>query len=44
MPDLGKNFVGSLWDLVDIHRVLLINTWAGQNLIVVIDWNANHKG
>ena len=32
MPDLGKNFVGSLRDLADIHRALLVSTWAGQNL------------
>ena len=32
MPDLGKDFVGSLWDLVDIHRALPTSTWAGQNL------------
>ena len=32
MPDLGKNFVGSLWDLAVFHRALPICTWAGQNL------------
>ena len=44
MPDLGKSFVGSLRDLVEFHRALLVSTWAGQNLIVAIDWNASHKG
>ena len=43
MPDLGKNFMGSLQDLADFHRALLISTWAGQNLNVVIDWNAGHE-
>ena len=32
MPDLGKNFMGSLWDLAGFHRALPICTWAGPNL------------
>ena len=37
MPDLGKNFVGSLLDLVEFHRALPISTWARQSLNVAID-------
>ena len=32
MPDLGKDFVGSLWNSAGFDRALPISTWAGQNL------------
>ena len=44
MPDLGNNFVGSCQDLAGFHRAVPISTWAGQNLIIVIDENTSHKG
>ena len=37
MPDLGKNFVGSLRDLAEFHRALPTSTWAGQNLDLTTD-------
>ena len=37
MPDLGKNLVGSLWDLAESTGLCLDNTWAGQSLSTVMD-------
>ena len=42
MPDLGKNSVGSLWDLADIHRALP-NKHLGRTEPVAVDWNTSYK-
>ena len=34
MPDLGKVFVGSMWDLAISTGLRLDSTWAGQNLSI----------
>ena len=43
MPDLGKNFMGSLQDLADIHRAFA-DKHLGRTEPVTVDWNTSYKG
>ena len=42
MPDLGKYFTGSLWDLTISTGLCFDSTWAGQNLYTSNTW-MEHK-
>ena len=44
MPDLGRDFVGSLQNSARLHRALPMSIWAGQNLNAITNQDTSHKG